>query len=170
MLSRSSNIGADLTNVTVTFNMLPVGGLSVIGLLNFGQVQVDISNNITSPVYSTPIYSYTQQDPTTQTIQSITASINKNNQNITTLIPSTVSNSSNIHKIQIQGKNSLEVPINGEKYWIVIQNGTHVLYSSYGISFSQSLVPMSAGLTLVRMNTTAGVITQLKLQGGLPSD
>lgn len=107
MLSRSSNIGADLTNVTVTFSMLPVGGLSVIGLLNFGQVQVDISNNITSPVYFTPIYSYTQQDPATQTVQSITTSIIKNNQNITTLIPSTVSNSSNIHKIQIQGKNSL---------------------------------------------------------------
>lgn len=51
-----------------------------------------------------------------------------------------------------------------------MQNATHLLYSSSGISFATKLMPMSQGLLLVRTNTTVGSTTQLRLQGSLPND
>lgn len=36
--------------------------------------------------------------------------------------------------------------------------------------FASKLVPMSQGLTISRSDTTVGVITDLRVQGSLPSD
>jgi hypothetical protein len=52
---------------------------------------------------------------------------------------------------------------------MTIQNGTHILYISYGIGFTNSMIPLSTGLNLVRSNTTAVAISQLRLQGALPT-
>ncbi len=36
--------------------------------------------------------------------------------------------------------------------------------------FASKLVPMSQGLTILRSDTTVGVVTDLRVQGSLPSD
>ncbi len=52
---------------------------------------------------------------------------------------------------------------------MTIQNGTHILYTIYGIGSTNSMVPLSIGINLVRSHTTAGAISQLRLQGALPT-
>lgn len=163
-LSRSSAIGGDSSTVTVTFNLLPTGMNSALGL---GEVTVDISNNITNSRVGSTSYSYSLANQNSQVPGS---SISRNIQNITTIIPTASSGSSSAHQITISGKNSLEVPNGNERYWMVIQNSTHLLYSNYNVAFATKLEPLGQGLTLVRANTTVGVTTQLRLQGSLPAD
>lgn len=62
----------------------------------------------------------------------------------------------------MEGRNPVEVPIGVERYWIVVQNTTHVLYlQSFG--FNDKLVPLATGLTVVRTNTAVASFTQLRL-------
>lgn len=136
-----------------------------------GEVTVDLSSNITNPQYPSTAYSYSQLDSTlTQSTQILNSTITKSQQNITLVIPASASSTANTHQLQISGKNTIEVPIATEKYWIVVQNTTHILFTSMQAAFGTALTPLATGLALVRSSSTVASTTDLKLQGTLPSD
>lgn len=153
--TRTSSVGADDTTVALTFSLvsadIPAGALS------FGQITIDISSNITNSKYVPTAYSYSQQNQSTLTYNQIaTVTFTKNSQNITMLVPASHSNLSYSNLVTITGKNTLEVPIDIERYSIVIQNASHILYANYNVIFPNKLVPISQGLTLTRLSTRVG--------------
>jgi hypothetical protein len=107
-LTRNDSVSATWVAISLSFGLAALNTLNISGITEFGELQIDISKNISSSEYLNTAYEFSQQNSKTMQFQQVSGvTVFTNADNISFVIPANCSNSSATSLVAITGRNKI---------------------------------------------------------------